>query len=122
SALARGPAKRRSPPWHPAVVHFPLACWVLATLFDVAALGGLSLAPEWNLPDPAAAAVLLLWAGLAASVPAVALGLVDYASLPAAARDSTEMLHHVAWMAAALMLFLVSTLLRVAEDDIPAVY
>lgn len=110
-----------APPWHPAFVHFPLACWVLATLFDVAALAGLSLPSEWGLPDPGAVSVLLLWLGLATSLPAVGFGLVDFAKLPAAARDSAEMLRHVAWMAAALTLFLVSALLRVA-DAIPAPY
>ena len=25
----------RGRPWHPALVHFPIACWVLATLIDV---------------------------------------------------------------------------------------
>lgn len=123
SAAEGARTRRRSPPWHPAFVHLPLACWVLATLFDVGALAGLApLAAAWDLPEPGAVASLLLWLGLASSVPAVGIGLVDYSRLPAAARDSAEMLRHVAWMGGAASLFLIAALLRVAENTLPEAF
>src|SRR5690606_24664457 len=91
------------------VVHFPIACWVLAALLDGAALAGLGGAVG---APPAAVATFLIWAGLAFAVAAVATGLIDYARLPPAVRDSMTLTRHVGWMAAASTLFFVAALLR----------
>jgi len=116
---ARRVGARQPSRWHPAFAHFPLACWILATLFDVAALAGVPPLPaEWGLPELTAISTLLLWLGLAAALPAVGFGLVDYARLPAAARDSPEMLYHVACMGTAAAVFLIAAILRVAENGL----
>lgn len=116
-APARRSGALRPTRWHPAFAHFPLACWLLATLFDVAAAANVPPFPvEWGVPDATAVSTLLLWLGLAAALPAVGFGLVDYARLPAAARDSPEMQYHVACMGAAAAIFLIAALLRVAEN------
>ena len=53
-----------SHPVHPAVVHFPVACWVLATAADVL---GLFWAPPWLWPLAFALAVLGCGFGLLAA-------------------------------------------------------
>ena len=69
----------RNHPWHPLLVHFPIAFWTAAVLLDSAAL--LHLPPDSAaaaLPgvEPAALSFLLLWLGVAFGVPAMALGFV----------------------------------------------
>lgn|SRR5690606_16887078 len=103
---------------HPAVVHFPIACWVLAALLDGAALAGLGGAV--GAADPAAIAAFLVWTGLAFAVGAVVTGLVDYSRLPPAVRDSLTLTRHVGWMAAASTLFFVAALLRPPLGAAPA--
>lgn len=98
-------------PCHPMFVHFPIACWTLATGIDVVgmlaplkdALGGIT----WP-----AVSHLLLWGGLLFSVPTVAAGIIDYVRLPERVQTSGRLAAHIGAMAAALLLFLVATLLR----------
>ncbi|WP_374248424.1 DUF2231 domain-containing protein [Thermomonas sp.] len=65
-----------SHPVHPAVVHFPVACWVLATAADVL---GLFWAPPWLWPLAFALAVLGCGFGLLAA----AAGFLELLKLPA---------------------------------------
>ncbi|WP_297829788.1 DUF2231 domain-containing protein [Thermomonas sp.] len=51
-------------PLHPALVHFPIACWVLASLAD---FGGLGWHPEWLWPVSAGLAALGCILGLLAA-------------------------------------------------------
>jgi len=98
-------------PWHPVIVHFPLACWVLATLVDVASrLFSMPLLPgiEW-----AAVAHLLLWTGIVMAVPAMIAGLVDYARLPPKVQESSELSWHITAMGTAWALFLGAAIWRV---------
>lgn len=104
--------------WHPAVVHFPLACWVLATLLDIGHL--LALDARVGVLDWSDVANLLLWIGLAFAALAVALGIVDFATLPRSVQDSAELMRHVGWMAAALLLFLGAAVIRVRAGGFAA--
>jgi uncharacterized membrane protein len=98
-------------PWHPAFVHFPIACWVLATLVDI---GGwfVALPPipgiEW-----AGVSHLLLWGGVVLALPAIVAGVVDYIRLPEDVQASAELSRHVAAMATAWLLFLAAAIWRV---------
>ncbi len=60
--------------FHPLVVHFPIALWLMAALFDV--LG-------WREPDPfyRRAAVWLVGVGLLGAAASITLGWVDLLSL-----------------------------------------
>jgi len=63
-------------PLHPALVHFPLALWVVAILWDL--VGWWQTDPLWWRMG-----YWCLALGLAASLPALITGLLDYLALPA---------------------------------------
>jgi len=105
-------------PLHPAVVHFLVACWVLAALLDATTLVGLDV--TLGRAEPAATAAFLVWTGLAFAVVAVAAGLADYTRLPTAVRDSSALTLHVGAMAVAFCSFLVAALLRPRLGPAPA--
>ena len=104
--------------WHPVFVHFPIACWVLATGLDLAT----TLMPIRNwVPevDLIALAHFLIWLGIVVSIPAVIAGLADYRLL---SEESTGMIdRHATWMIAAITLFLIAGIwrLRNAAFDAP---
>ena len=88
-------------PLHPALVHFPLGLLLGATLADLAALAGL-----WS--EPRLAAVLIA-AGLAGGVLAMAAGLYDFTRLDEAVVPHA--LRHIAavglaWIGYAVALYL----------------
>jgi uncharacterized membrane protein len=98
-------------PLHPALVHFPVACWSLATLADLAGL----YRTQWPLWQLAGA---MLVVGCLAGLAAAAAGLAELLKLspdsPAAADANRHMLLAlVAWS-----LYAASLLLRL-EDRIP---
>lgn len=97
-------------PWHPAFVHFPLACWVLATMIDVA--GELVSIPHIPGAHWTSVSHLLLWGGLILAVPTMIIGFFDYARLPSAVQESTELPKHIAFMIAAWTLFLTAAVWR----------
>lgn len=90
-------------PLHPAVVHFPVACWSLATACDFASLWLGETAWQWSSG--------LLTTGCALAVVALIAGLVELARVPegAAMRDAYI---HMAVMLAAFTLFTTRLLLR----------
>jgi uncharacterized membrane protein len=102
-------------PWHPLLVHFPIACWTLATLVDTAALLG-------ALPEGVASAVpgvapvglsfALLWLGVGLGAAAMVLGIVDLLGLPPELQRSGALNWHVVAMLGAWGLFLGAALLR----------
>ncbi|GAB3369132.1 hypothetical protein GCM10027431_15670 [Lysobacter rhizosphaerae] len=59
-------------PLHPALVHFPVACWSLATLADLASL---RWAPAWHYAGP------LMAAGVVTALAAMAAGFVELLKL-----------------------------------------
>jgi uncharacterized membrane protein len=105
----------RAHPWHPVLVHFPIAFWTTAVLLDVAAL--LRLLPESageTLPgfEPATFSFALLWLGIAFGLPAMALGFVDFLRLPAALQKRAALNWHAIAMTSAWAFFLCAALLR----------
>jgi uncharacterized membrane protein len=105
----------RAHPWHPLLVHFPIACWTLAALIDVAALVGAlpeSVAAAVPGVAPAALSFALLWLGVLLGAAAMALGIVDLLGLPPELQRSGALNWHVVAMLGAWGLFLAAALLR----------
>ncbi|OJY63519.1 MAG: hypothetical protein BGP16_01110 [Sphingobium sp. 66-54] len=90
-------------PLHPALVHFPVACWSLAVAADFAGLWLGEAAWQWSGG--------LLATGCAMALVAMAAGLIELARVPegAAMRDAYW---HMGAMLAALTLFATRLLLR----------
>jgi uncharacterized membrane protein len=80
-------------PIHPALVHFPMALLLTATIADLAELAGL-----W--PEPRFTAWLMA-AGVAAALPTMAAGLYDFRRL-----DDTQARHALRHMAAVALAWL----------------
>jgi len=98
-------------PIHPALVHFPLGLLLTATLADLAGLAGV-----WSEPRFAA---LLIAAGLAGGLLAMAAGLYDFARLdeavvPHAMRHMAAVA--LAWLGYAVALYLRREVLSGASD------
>jgi uncharacterized membrane protein len=92
-----------SHPLHPALVHFPVAAWSLATAADVAA--GWVDAPMWRF------AGWLHVVGTAMALPAMAAGLAQFARLPEGDSAAKPAVRHMvlamlAWSAYAAALAL----------------
>lgn len=90
-------------PVHPALVHFPVACWSLVVLADFASLRFGEAAWSWSAG--------LLAVGCATAVAAMLAGVVELARVPegAAMRDAYL---HMGAMLTALTLFAIRFLLR----------
>ena len=90
-------------PLHPALVHFPVACWSLAVAADFASLHFGTAAWSWSGG--------LLAVGCAMAVVAMLAGLLELARVPegVAMRDAYL---HMSAMLVALLLFATSLLLR----------
>jgi uncharacterized membrane protein len=108
--------------WHPALVHFPIACWMLATLID------LSLFLPWSVELGTVAwsgvATVLLWTGVLFAIPTMLAGFLDFASVPRAVQDSRELTSHILWMGVAFICFLAAAVLRARSTsfETPAVW
>lgn len=94
-------------PLHPALVHFPVACWSLATMGDVASL-------FWGEPAWYLSGVLML-GGLVFSVPAMASGFFELVRLPDDSPAVTDANRHMLAVMAALSCYLGSFLLRLQD-------
>lgn len=93
-----------SHPLHPAIVHFPVACWSLAVVADFASLRFGALAWSWSAG--------LLAVGCAMAVVAMLAGMMELTRVPegVALRDAYL---HMGLMIAALTLFAARLMLRV---------
>jgi uncharacterized membrane protein len=80
-------------PLHPALVHFPLALLLTATLADLAGVAAACPAPRF--------AALLIALGLAAALPTMAAGLWDFRRL-----DETQVPHALRHMGAVAVAWL----------------
>lgn len=80
-------------PLHPAIVHFPVACWLLAVAADVAGLWLGEGAWRWSSG--------LLVAGCAMALPALLAGLLELRQVP----EGAPMRDAYAHMTAMLMAF-----------------
>jgi uncharacterized membrane protein len=92
-----------SHPLHPALVHFPIACWSLATVADVASLAWGK--PAWML------AGALLAIGTVAALAAMATGFIELLKVDAGHPATRDLNRHMllvmaAWSAYAASLFL----------------
>lgn len=93
-------------PLHPALVHFPIACWSLASLAD--------LAGQWSTRWPFAQWSLgLLIVGCATGLVAAGAGLLDFSKLAPAHPALADASRHMALALTAWGLYAVSLLLRV---------
>ncbi len=105
----------RAHPWHPLLVHFPIACWTIAALIDATTLAGAlpeSVTTAVAGVAPAALSFALLWLGVLLGAAAMVLGLVDLLGLPPELQRSGALNWHVVAMVGAWGLFLGAALLR----------
>ncbi|CAM5197345.1 hypothetical protein CDEF62S_03063 [Castellaniella defragrans] len=89
-------------PLHPALVHFPIACWSLATFADFA-----SLRPGQSLWHWSAG---LLSVGCLIALAAMLAGLLEFSRVPNEALRDTFL--HLSFMLAAFMLYAFRLVLR----------
>ena len=94
-------------PLHPALVHFPIATWTLATCADVAGLWSGEAA--WRYAAP------LHVVGSLTALAAVAAGLIDFMRLPTDSPAAKYVTRHVALVACAWLAYAASLVLRYHE-------
>ena len=93
-----------SHPLHPALVHFPIACWSLATVADVASL-------RWGKPAWMLAGVLLALGTLIA-LAAMATGFIELMKVGAEHPATRDLNRHLLLMLTAWCLYATSLFLR----------
>lgn len=93
-----------SHPLHPALVHFPIACWSLATAADVASLW-------WGKPAWMLAGVLLALGTLIA-LAAMATGFIELMKVGAEHPATRDLNRHLLLMLTAWCLYATSLFLR----------
>lgn len=91
-------------PLHPALVHFPIACWSLATAGDLASL--VWGEPAWDL------AGVLLVAGIGFSLPAMLAGFFELAKVAADHPALKDVNRHMIMVMCALAFYTSSLFLR----------
>ena len=91
-------------PLHPMLVHFPVACWSLATLADIASLH-FGEGAGWL-------GGMLALAGCAMALPALAAWLYELTRIPAGSSAMRTVYLHMGAMLAAFVFYLASLLLR----------
>lgn len=92
-------------PLHPALVHFPIACWSLASAADLASLH-IGQAAWWL-------AGVLLAIGLVCAIPAMIAGFMELMRVPEDSGAIKDVNRHMLMVTAAFSLYLASLLLRV---------
>lgn len=93
-----------SHPLHPALVHFPVACWSLATAADLASLA-------WGEPAWRFAGIVLL-AGIGFSIPAMLAGFLELAKLAQDSPAIKDVNRHMLMVMGALACYTTSLFLR----------
>lgn len=91
-------------PLHPALVHFPIACWSLATLADVASL-------HWGEPAWHFAGIAMLIGTLAALV-AMASGLLEFVKIDDASPALADANRHMLLVMGAWLCYAASLAVR----------
>jgi len=99
-------------PLHPALVHFPVACWSLATAADLASM-------YWGEPAWRFAGGLLI-VGTLAAVPAMLAGFYELTALPDDDAAIADVYRHMGAMLGALTLYTLSLLLRLDHTTLLA--
>lgn len=104
------PLRAGDNPLHPLTVHFPVALLSLVPLLDALSIADVAgRASLWS-----AGAFAALAAGLAAALPAVATGLLEFLALPSQDEVTSVAVYHMVGVASALTLDAVSLLVRAA--------
>lgn len=93
-----------SHPLHPALVHFPVACWSLATIADLASL-------QWGEPAWKLAGALLA-IGTLAALAAMASGFMELVKLDADHPATRDLNRHMLLVMTAFCLYAASLFLR----------
>ena len=102
-------------PFHATVVTIPIGAWTAAVVFDIAALLGAA---------PGALATGALWLvviGVIGGVVAAVFGLLDFSQLPAGTRVKRTAVWHLIFNSTALVLFIISAIVRSGDPDDPSV-
>lgn len=92
-------------PIHPMLVHFPVACWSLATIADFASL--YYGKPAWHL------AGTLMVIGLVMALPAMLAGLIELIHVPDESKAMRDVYLHMGVMMLAFALYVASLLMRI---------
>lgn len=101
-------------PFHPALVHFPIACWSLSHLTDLAALIGIEIlffGLDWW-----AVSSLLIWTGVVSAIPAMVVGIYDFMQLPDEDRLMRAFYKHISFVGTAWILYLASGYTRLEDN------
>lgn len=101
---------RHRHPLHPALVHFPIACWSLATVADFA--GYVWGEPAWRL------AGVLMVAGTVIAVAAIAAGFIEYMKLDENHPALSDVHRHMLLAATAWSCYAASLFLRVDSGSL----
>ncbi|MGN7799789.1 DUF2231 domain-containing protein [Leifsonia sp. 22587] len=102
-------------PFHATVVTIPIGAWTAAVVFDIAAL--LGAAPE----ALATGALWLVVIGIIGAVVAAVFGLLDFSQLPAGTKVRRTALWHLAFNSTAVVLFVISAIVRAGDPSSPSV-
>lgn len=102
-------------PFHATVITIPIGAWTAAVVFDIAALLGAA-------PDALSTGALwLVVIGIIGAVIAAVFGLLDFSQLPAGTKVRRTGLWHLSFNSLAVVLFLVSAIVRAGNPDEPSV-
>ncbi len=101
-------------PFHPALVHFPVACWVLSHPADLVVLSSTGVT-VFGL-DWWAVSSFLLWTGVISALPAMAVGIYDFMQLPDEDRLMQAFYRHVSFVGTAWIVYLLSAYLRLDDN------
>lgn len=97
-------------PLHPILAHFPVACWSIATIADIASLRYGK--PAWHL------AGTLLWIGVLIAIPTIFFGIVELIQGPREPAPVRAGFTHMGIMVLVFLLYAMSLLLRLHEGHI----
>lgn len=98
-------------PTHPMLVHFPIACWSLATLADVTYLFKHSDHIMWF-------AAILLGIGSLMAFAAMLAGLIDLDKIPQQSPAAKIVGYHISAVTAAWVMYMTSLVLRVNQGQL----
>jgi len=96
-------------PVHPAIVHFPIACWVLGSLADLSGLFFTETATEL--------AGILIMLGTLLAIPAMATGVMELIKIDSAAVEYQIASRHMNLILLSWTFYAVSLLLRFNNVD-----
>ena len=84
-------------PVHPVLVHFPVACWSLGSLFDIASI--------YFVDETARLATSLISIGLVLAVPAMIAGLLDLRNIKKDSPAQDIVMTHISYVLVTWLLY-----------------